>query len=207
MQIPSEVNEANAVHPKLQRIANILRFVGWASLWLQVGLGAASALMLIFAISGRSFSQAAAPTSGTVTNYTQGTTPGLSISIFWGVSGILALLFTIYLAFRITRFAKLLRHPDPRLHPQKADVMKVLRIAIIAGFVGLLLTILGGGSGLSVLLSKSIAQPQGVAIYDPTRIIRSLDIFVAMASMLGITAHYVGTVAALGLFNWLHPEL
>ncbi|MFQ4141793.1 DUF3611 family protein [Chlorogloeopsis sp. ULAP02] len=209
MQAQPEVQTLNT---KLERIANILRFVSWVSLWLQLGLGAASVLMLIFAISGRSFNQAITPTPGVPgavpgVNYNQGTTPGVNISIFWGVCGILALLFTTYLAFRITRFAKRLRNPDPTLHPKKAEVMKVLRIAVIAGFVGLLLTILGGGSGLGVLLSKSIAQPQGVAIYDPTRIIRSLDIFVAMASMTGITAHYIGTVASLGLFNWLHPEL
>ncbi|MBF2009068.1 DUF3611 family protein [Chlorogloeopsis fritschii PCC 9212] len=213
MQAQSEVHTVN---PKLERIANILRLVSWVSLWLQLGLGAASVLMLIFAISGRSFNQAVTPTPGAPgvvpgvvpgVNYNQETIPGVNISIFWGVCGIIALLFTSYLAFRITRFAKRLRHPDSSLHPKKADVMKVLRIAVIAGFVGMLLTILGGGSGLGVLLSKSIAQPQGVAIYDPTRIIRSLDIFVAMASMTGITAHYVGTAAALGLFNWLHPEL
>jgi hypothetical protein len=58
-----------------------------------------------------------------------------------------------------------------------------------------------------VLLSKSIAQPQGVAIYDPTRIIRALDIFVAIANMRGIAAHFVGTGASAGLFIWLHPEL
>lgn len=40
-----------------------------------------------------------------------------------------------------------------------------------------------------MLLSKSIAQPQGVAIYDPTRIIRALDIFVAIANMSGIAPH------------------
>ncbi|MCX7593751.1 MAG: DUF3611 family protein [Fischerella sp.] len=201
-------SKIQTVNPKIERIANILRLIGWVSFWLQAGLGVASALMLVFAISGRSFSQAVAPTPGVpVTNYSQGTTPGVSISIFWGVCGILALLFGIYLAFSITRFARRLCNPNPDLHPKKADVMKVLRIAIITGFLGMLLTILGGGAGISVLLSKSIAQPQGVAIYDPNRIIRSLDIFVAMASMTGITAHYIATVASLGLFNWLHPQL
>ncbi len=206
MQAQSEVQTLN---PKLERIANILRLVSWVSLWLQLGLGAASTLMFIFAISGRQFSQAIAPTPGVplANNYRQATTPGLGISIFWGVCGILALLFTIYLAFRITRFARRLRNPNPTLHPRKADVMKVLRVAVIAGFVGMLLTIFAGGSALGVLLSKAIAQPQGVAIYDPNRIIRTLDVLVATAGVTGITAHFVGTVASLGLFNWLHPEL
>ncbi|GAB1539440.1 hypothetical protein NUACC21_21060 [Scytonema sp. NUACC21] len=84
--------------------------------------------------------------------------------------------------------------------------MQLLRIGVIAHLVGMLLFILGGGAGLGVLLSKSIAQPQGVAIYDPSRIIRSLDIFVAMSNMNGIAAHFIGTVTSLGLFNWLYRD-
>ncbi len=49
--------------------------------------------------------------------------------------------------------------------------MEVLRLAVIVGFVGMLLTILGNGATIGVLLAKSVAQPQGVAIYDPNRII------------------------------------
>jgi hypothetical protein len=79
-------------------------------------------------------------------------------------------------------------------------------LGAIAGLVGMLLTILGGGATLGVLLAKSIAQPQGVAIYDPNRIIRSLDIFVAMANMNGIAAHFIGTATSLGLLNWLYRQ-
>jgi len=43
-----------------------------------------------------------------------------------------------------------------------------------------------------------------VAIYDPTRMIRSIDIMVAMANVSGIAAHFVGTVASLSVFEWLH---
>jgi hypothetical protein len=68
----------------------------------------------------------------------------------------------------------------------------------------MLLTILGSGATIGVLLAKSVAQPQGVAIYDPNRIIRSLNIFVAAANTTGITAHFVGAVTALGVFNCLH---
>ncbi|NJM72192.1 MAG: DUF3611 family protein [Scytonema sp. RU_4_4] len=195
-------------HPKIERIANILRLVGWVNFWLELGLGAAASLMVIFAISGRNFSQALTPpTPGVgVTTYAQGTTPGISISIFWAVCGILALLFSIYLAFRLTRFARRLRNPNPDIHPKKAQVIQLLRINVIAGLVGMLLFILGGGAGLGVLLSKSIAQPQGVAIYDPSRIIRSLDIFVATANMNGIAAHFIGIVASLGLYSWLHQD-
>jgi len=89
-------------------------------------------------------------------------------------------------------------------HPAKSEVMNVLRLGAIVGLVGMLLTILGGGATLGVLLSKAISQPQGVAIYDPTRMIRSIDIMVAMANMSGIAANFVGAVASLSVFEWLH---
>lgn len=197
-------------HPKLNQVANVLRLVGWLGFCIQLLLAAASVLMLVFAISGRNFSQAAtaiAPVPGAgVRSVEPGTTPGIGIGIFWAVCGILTLLVSVYLAFRQTRFAKRLRNPNADIHPKRANVMQILRLGVIVGFVGMLLFILGGGATLGVLLAKSIAQPQGVAIYDPTRIIRSLDIFVAMANMNGIAAHFVGVVASLGLFNWLHNQ-
>ena len=209
MQTDSDTRSHNSKLEKLERVSTILRLVNWLSLWIQLGLGVAAVLTLMFAITGRSFSQALTPTltpGAGVVNYNQGTTPGIGIGIFWAVCGIVTLLFTIFLAFRQTRFAKRLRSPDSALHPKKADILQVLRLGIIAGLVGMLLTILGGGATLGVLLAKSVAQPQGVAIYDPNRIIRSLDIFVALANMNGITAHFVGTVASLALFNWLHNQ-
>lgn len=204
--------DVSTVNPKILKIANILRFTSWFSLWMQVGLGAVSALTLLFAVSGRNFNQAAAPVPGAGVGaynptYNQGTTPGVGISIFWAVCAILALLFCVYLAFRITRYGKRLGNSNSELHPKKVEVMQLLKIAVIAGLIGMLLAIFGGVSSLSVLLSKSIAQPQGVAIYDPTRIIRALDIFVAIANMSGIVANFVATGTSAGLFIWLHPEL
>ncbi len=208
MQTPSEVSPVN---PKLERTVNILRTIGWASLSLQIGLGAASLLMLIFAVFSRNFSQAITPTpvvqgvpSTALTDYNQATTPGSGISVFWAICGILTLLFSTYLAFRLTIYARRLRVSSPELHPKKTELMQLLRISTITGLAGMLLFIIGGGVSLSVLLAKSIAQPQGVAIYDPNRIIRPLDIFVASANMSGIAAHFIGAVASLGLFNWLH---
>lgn len=208
MQTATETNTFSA---KLERVSNILRLVGWVGVWVQLALAAASALFLVLAVSGRNFNQAIAPTTQVAPGVAIGsgmsqTTPGIGIGIFWAIAGILALLFNVTLAFRQTRFAKRLRHPNSNLHPRKEQVMQALRLGIIVGLIGMLLTILGGGASLGVLLAKSIAQPQGVAIYDPNRIIRSLDVFVAMANMNGITAHFIATVASLSLFNWLYRQ-
>lgn len=192
---------------RFEQIAAVLRIAGWSSFAIQAGLAAASSVLLLLAVSGRTFNQAivAPPGSpGSRITATQATTPGLGIGIFWAVCGFLVLLFGIYLSFRLIRFSKRLRNPDPIIHPKRAKVMQVLRLAVITGFVGMLLTILGTGATIGVLLAKSVAQPQGVAIYDPSRIIRSLDVFVAAANTTGVTAHFVGAVVSLGVFHWLH---
>ncbi len=200
--------ERQSLESKLEKVGNVLRLTGWIGLSVQIGFGAISLLMVVFAIAGRNFSQAtalpSAITPGVAVPVNQGVTPGIGIGIFWAVCGILALLAGIYLAFRQTRLARRLRHADTLKHPTKAEVMTVLRLGAIVGLVGMLLTILGGGATLGVLLSKAIAQPQAMAIYNPTRMIRSIDIMVAMANMSGITAHFVGTVASLSVFEWLH---
>jgi hypothetical protein len=192
---------------KLEKVGNILRLTGWIGLSGQIGFGAISLLMVVFAIAGQSFSQATALTRGGTLGVTvpvnQGVTPEIGVGIFWAICGILALLAGIYLSFRQTRLAGRLRHADTMKHPNKAQVMTVLRLGVIVGLVGMLLTIVGGGAALAMLFSKSIAQPQGVAIYDPTRMIRSIDIMVALANMSGIAAHFVGTVASLSVFEWL----
>lgn len=201
-------NVPSSTSSKLNNVAKVLRIAGWTGFWSQLALAAMTGVLLILAIGGRNFNQAMPPVTpiprGTVA--TEPTTSGLGIGIFLAGCGVLVLLFSIYLAFRQTRYGKRLQNPNPALHPAKADVMKVLRLGIISSLAGMFVTILGGGASLGVLLSKSIAQPQGVAIYDPTRIIRSLDVFVAMANMSGITAHFIGVVASLVLFNWLHHQ-
>ncbi len=202
--IPTSLNQH-----KLDRIATVLRWVGLASFCLQFVLTAAAALTLAFAITGRSFSQQLTPTTvpgvpGGVP--TGGVTPGLGIGIFWGVFGVVVLLANLYIAFRLTRFARRLRNLNASVHPKKAEVLQVLKVGVIAGFIGMLVTILGGGATLGLLLSKAIAQPQGVAIYDPARIIRSLDILVALANMNGIAGSFVAAVSTLGLFQWIENQ-
>lgn len=205
----SPVVESDSLSHKLEQIGRILRLIGWAGIVTQLGLAIVIGVLLLFAVAGRNFNQAVVPAIPGVPAYSSGrdaTTPGLGIGIFWAVCGIGALLFTAFLAFQQLRFARRLRSSTPERHPRKSEVMRVLRIGIIAGFVGMGFTILGGGAAVGVLLSKSIVQPQGVAIYDPTRIIRPLDVLVAMANMIGIAAHFLGTIVSVATVNWLYRQ-
>jgi Protein of unknown function (DUF3611) len=193
-------------HLHFEQVVTILRIAGWVSFAMQIGLAAVASVLLILAIAGRSLNQAIALPAGVpVTGVaTQTTSPGLGVGIFWAVCGVLVLLFGSYLAFRMVRFAKRLGNPDRAIRPRRTKVMQVLKLSVVTGLIGILLMILGTGATIGVLLAKSISLPQGVALYDPSRSIRSLDVFVAAANTTGITAHFVGVVAALSVFNWLH---
>lgn len=183
-------SESHSVSETKHKVGSIFRLVGWIAFWIELGLAVASALALLFAISGRNFS--------TESN------AGLGFGIFWAVCGLVALLFNVFLAFRYTRLGKRLLSPNLSLHPSKADTMKVLELGAIVSLVGIFLSLLGAGATVGVLVAKSVSQPPGVAITDPYKIIRALDVFVEVANINGIAAHFVGTAASLGLLKWLH---
>jgi hypothetical protein len=176
----------------IQEIANNFRLVGWISFWVQLGFAVVCGVCLLFAWSGRSFSEQ--------------TNQGIGISIFWAVCGILALVFSIYWDFRYTRIAKSFRNPNSDLLPSKADTIQLVRLGLIVGLVGLLLNLCGAGSAIGVLVAKAVSQPPGVAITDPNDIIRALDVFVTVANVNGIAAHFVGTVASLWLLDRVYSH-
>lgn len=184
--------EVRTVAPSIQGIANNIRLTGWISFWIQLALAVVSSLAVLFAATGREFADQ--PNAG------------LGVGIFWAICGIIALLFSVYWDFRYTRLGKRLSNPNHTLHPSKADTITAIRLGIIVGLIGMLLTLFGTGSTLGVLVAKSISQPPGVAITDPNKIIRALDIFVAVANINGITAHFVGTVASLWLLERVHKH-
>lgn len=187
MQTPSASSTLNFTK---QKVVTIFRSVGWVTFWVELGLAVASALALLFAISGRNFS--------TEVN------TGISIGIFWAICAAIGLCLNLFIAFRYTRIAKGLRNPNPDLHPKKADTLKLLRFATLVSLVGIFLSLLGAGATIGVLVAKAVSQPPGVTITDPNRIIRALDVFVAVANLNILTAHFVGVVTPLGLLSWLN---
>ncbi|HEY9848797.1 MAG TPA: DUF3611 family protein [Leptolyngbyaceae cyanobacterium] len=184
--------EKTLVSPTKQRISSIFRWVGWIGFWIELGLATSAGLALLFSISGR--------------NFADETNPGIGVGIFWAIAGFLALCFSVFLAFRYTRIGKRLASPNPVTHPSKADTMQLLRLATIVGLVGIFLCLLGGGSTLGVMVAKSVSQPPGVAITDANKIVRALDVFVAVANVNTLAGHFVGILAALGLLDWLHRD-
>jgi hypothetical protein len=161
-------------------------------LWVQLALALVSGLLLLFASTGRDFADKS--------------NPGLGVGVFWAVIGVLLLLFGVFWDFRYTRLGRRLDNPNPTLHPSKADTITTIRMGILISLVGMLLTLLGAGSSVSVLVAKVVSQPPGVAIVNPNKIIRALDVFIVVANINGIAAHFVGIVASMWLLEKVHQH-
>lgn len=185
--VPSHHNR-NRQH----KIATQIRLTGWITLWVQLALALVCTLLLLFASPGREFAQQP--------------NPGLGIGVFWAVTAILLLLFSIFWDFRYTRIGRRLDNPKTSLHPSKADTTRAIRMGVMVGLLGILLSILGATTSVSVLVAKAVSQPPGVAITDPNKIIRALDVFIVVANINGIAAHFVGTVASLWLLEKVHQH-
>ncbi|MBD6614728.1 DUF3611 family protein [Komarekiella sp. 'clone 1'] len=185
-------SEARSLAPETRSIGNTIRLTGWITFWVQLGLAVVSGLVLLFAYTGRGL--------------TEQPNAGLGVGIFWAVCGVVVLLFSVYWDFRYTRIGKSLENPNPALHSSKADTTKIIRLGVFLSLVGILLTLLGAGATVAVLVAKSISQPPGVAITDPYKIIRALDVFVVLANVNGIAAHFIGTVTSLWLLERVHQH-
>lgn len=176
--------------PTKQKFAATFRVVSRISFWVQLALGAFSGIVLLLAMFSRNTT-------------TQTDNPAIGFGIFLAIVGILLLCFRVYWAFHYRRLAKRLQVPNSGTQPKKEDIVQVLYIGLILSLVGILLAFLASEVTVVALLSKALALPQGVAVYRPENVIRSLDIFVALANVNLIGAHLVGGATSLGLLNWL----
>lgn len=168
-----------------QRLAKDLRLFGWIEFWIQFVFAFLSALLLAFATSGRAFSP------GSV---------GFSDGIYWGGWGFLLLCFTALLAFYYTRAAKkIILRPDSYFTRKLRTAFWFLRMGILIGFLGVFISFTGVGLSLSLLIAKTVSQPPGIAITDPNKIIRALDVFVLLVNFILLMAHFIGTSITLWL--------
>jgi hypothetical protein len=180
--------------PRLQKLAKVFRLWGWVSFWSQLLLALTASLVLLFVLFGRHFSA----------DSDLGTGLGISLALF----GIVAIGLGAFLAFRHMRLAKVLRESDRPIHPHKAEEIQLLRFGVVVGLCGIFIGLLGAGASGAVLLAKTVSQPPGVALTDPTKIVRALDVFVMLANLNNIAAHFVGATTSIWLLEVIrHPQL
>jgi uncharacterized membrane protein YidH (DUF202 family) len=177
--------------PTKRKFAATFSVVRPISFWIQLGLSAVSFLALFLALFSRNMTVQA------TTNSVMG------FGVFLGFIGLLVVCFRLYWVNRYRRLDKILQSPVREQHPSKENVIQVLQIGLIVSLVGLLLAFLASEVTVVAVLSKTLALPQGVAVYRPENVIRSLDLFVVLANVNLIGAHLVGGATSLGLLTWL----
>ncbi|MEG4323899.1 DUF3611 family protein, partial [Microcoleus sp. herbarium5] len=113
------------------------------------------------------------------------------------------LCFRIFWDFRYRLLGRLLHAENSQVYPSKEHITHTLRIGLVSSLVGVLIAFVASEETVAVVLAKTLSQPQAMAAYAPENVIRSLDIFVTMANVNLIGAHFFGAVTSLGLLNWV----
>jgi len=168
-----------------KRLARNLRLFGWIEFWLQFALAFISGLLLVFATSGRAFNPAST---------------GVGDGMYWAVHGFFLLCLAILLAFYYTRAAgKVVSTPDSYFNPKRKVGFWFLGTGMFIGLLGIFISFSGVALSISLLIAKTVSQPPGIAITDPTRIIRALDVFILLVNFNLLMAHFIGT----GISLWL----
>ncbi|HEY7987531.1 MAG TPA: DUF3611 family protein [Methylophilaceae bacterium] len=169
-----------------QNLAKNLRLCGWIAFWLQLVLALICGVLLEFATSGRAFSPA--------------TAGGFGDAIYWGVVGFLLLWLAIPLAFYYTRAArKILGRPDYYLNKVGVTSFWFLVAGLFIGLLGVFTAFIGVALSISLLIAKTVSQPPGIAITDPSKIVRALDVFILIVNFNLLVAHFIGVCTALWL--------
>jgi hypothetical protein len=161
------------------------------SFWIQLFFGAVSGIVLLFAMLGRNMSDQ--------TN----NNAGIGFGLFLAIVGLLLLCFRIFWDFRYRLLGRLLHAENSQVYPSKEHITHTLRIGLVSSLVGVLIAFVASEETVAVVLAKTLSQPQAMAAYAPENVIRSLDIFVTMANVNLIGAHFFGAVTSLGLLNWV----
>ncbi|GAB4150513.1 MAG: hypothetical protein Fur0046_29520 [Cyanobacteria bacterium J069] len=165
-------------------------WVGLLSLLLQFGLGTAAIAALV-------------STSRSNLVLDEQPVRGIGIGIFWAVCGSVPLLVAIASAFRYIRIAQRLRLHDLERHPKNTTLVRLLRVGIILGLVGALVTLIGAEVSVSTLLSR-VETPSALA--NAQGFVRILDLQVVAANLHLVAAHFAGLTLSLGLYDWFRRQ-
>ena len=186
---PDQLVQAEPPSPDASKLtkglARNLRLFGWMEFWLQLVLALVSGLLLAFSTSGRAFSP--------------GST-GIGDGMYWAVRGFFLLCFAVLLAFYYTRAAaRVVAAPEVYFDAEKRLAFWFLGLGMLIGLLGISMSFTGVALSIALLIAKTVSQPPGIAITDPTRIIRALDVFVLLVNFSLLMGHFIGT----GISLWL----
>ncbi len=166
-------------------LARSFRFFGGAAFWLELFLGVISAVLLGFGFAGRTVSPGG---------------PVFGDAIYWAAGALGILVLTTFFAFKYMKTARRIRNDPARyLSRDRRWTFWFVVVGALLSVLGLLDSFVGVGLSVALLVGKTMSQPPGIAITDPTKIIRALDIFVLLVNFSVLFAHFVG----FGVAAWL----
>jgi cytochrome b561 len=160
------------------------RFFGAAVFWTQLCLGVASGLLLAFGYVGHTVS------------------PGGSRfdAITWASVALVLLVVSAFFTRAYMRAARRLKTDLSRyLGYDRRGSFWFVTLGVVISGLGALISFVGVGLSVALLIGKTVSQPPGIAITDPNKIIRALDVFVLLVNFSLLFAHFVGFGAAAWL--------
>ncbi len=168
-------------------LARRIRLTGWIGFWIDFVLAFLTAPLLAFGAVGQSISS----------------TIWVSDPIHWGYFGLGLLFASLFLDFFSTvASGRLVSDPARMLAADQPAALWFLGVGSLVNVVGAVVSFTGVGLSVALLVAKTVSQPPGIAITDPDRIVRALDVFILMANFNLLLAHFIGVVATV----WLSME-
>ncbi|AZG76390.1 DUF3611 family protein [Methylocystis rosea] len=167
-----------------QDLGRRIRLMGWLGFWLDFVLAFLTAPLLAFGAVGQSISS----------------TVWVSDPIHWGYFGLGLLFASLFLdLFSTIASGRLMRDPASVLGADQSAALWFLGVGSLVNVLGSVVSFIGVGLSIALLVAKTVSQPPGIAITDPDRIVRALDVFILMANFNLLLAHFVGAGAAVWL--------
>jgi len=166
-------------------LAHSFRFFGVTAFWIELFLGVVSAPLLIFSYVGHTVSPSVS---------------GFGDAINWATAGLALLVLSILFGYRYMNVAiRIKSQPEYYLAHERSMSFWFVALGGFINGLGTLVSFLGVGLSVALLIGKTVSQPPGIAITDPNRIIRALDIFVLLVNFSLLFAHFIG----VGVAAWL----
>ncbi len=175
--------------PNKRKFAGIFGILSRISYWIQLILGAVSAIVLFLVIFSRS-----------------ATHSGAGIGIFLAMFSLIALGFRVYWTLRYRKTAKRLQRIDSQSQPSRTEIVEILRVGLTASLIGLLLAFIAAEISLIFTLAAAIARPQSIAVYQREQVIQTADLLLVLAQLNILGAHFFGAANSLGLLSWISKE-
>lgn len=167
-------------------LARRIRFAGWIGFWLDFVLAFLTAPLLAFGAVGQSISS----------------TIWVSDPIHWGYFGLGLLFASLFIDFFSTVASGRLENDPVSVLAAEPTALWFLGVGSLVNVLGAVVSFVGVGLSIALLVAKTVSQPPGIAITDPDKIVRALDVFILMANFNLLVAHFIGAGAAV----WLSME-